>query len=196
MKYVISRYNHDMTPILKYAKDYVLYDRSEKPMEGAIVVPNIGSDLYDKFTWIIENYDNLPDVVCLTKANLFKYISEEEFEKVKDNKTFTPLLTQKHSTQEPISFYDGGIYHEINNSWYMAYFPWKYFVSYREFALQYGLPDEIYLGFAPGSNYIVTKKNILKRPKTFYEEMKRILSHDRYPAEAQIIERSLYNIWK
>src|SRR3990167_2757070 len=125
MKYIISRYNQDIDWIKEYSNDVVVYDRSEKPIEGAIIVPNIGSDIYDKFTYIIDNYDNLPDVAVYTKANLWKYISKEEFEKVKDNTTFTPLLTQYHKTRTPISFYKDGMYYEINNSWYMSYFPSK-----------------------------------------------------------------------
>jgi len=66
MKWVISRYNHNVDWLKDYAKpeDVVMYDRSDAvPIhEGAIEVRNLGSDLYDKFTFIIDNYDNLPDV--------------------------------------------------------------------------------------------------------------------------------------
>ena len=75
MKYVLSRYNHDIDWLTNYTDDYVLYDRSETPAKEAIVVPNIGSDWYDKFSFIIDNYENLPDVAVYTKANIFKYIT-------------------------------------------------------------------------------------------------------------------------
>lgn len=195
MKFIVSRYNQDIDWIKDYTNDVVLYDRSEKPLSSAIIVPNIGSDIYDKFTYIIDNYDNLPDVAVYTKANLFKYISKEEFDRVKDSKTFTPLLTQYHKTTRPISFYENGMYYEINNSWYMPYFPSKHFLGYWDFAAEFSMPMPIYLPFAPGSNYILPKDNILKRPKSFYVKMKEYLSHDRYPAEAQILERALYTLW-
>ena len=86
MKYIVSRYNHDISWLKDYTDDVVLYDRSTEPAPNAIVVPNIGTDIYDKFTYIIDNYDNLPDVAVYTKANLFKYISKEEFDVLKDNK--------------------------------------------------------------------------------------------------------------
>ena len=93
---------------MEWIKDYpdaefVVYDRSEVPMAGAIKMPNIGSDLYDKFTYIIDNYDNLPDVAIYSKANIFKYITKKEFDLLKDNKTFTPLLTQTHKTKMPVA---------------------------------------------------------------------------------------------
>ncbi len=107
MKYIISRFNHDISWIKDYTDDYVLYDRSFEPAEGAIVVPNIGSDLYDKFTYIIDNYFNLPEVTVYTKANIFKYITPREFDEIKDNTTFTPILTKLHRTYMPVCFYDG-----------------------------------------------------------------------------------------
>ena len=91
MKWILSRYNHKIAYLKDYTDDYVVYDRSPEPLPNTIVVPNIGSDLYDKFTFIIDNYDNLPDVAIYTKANLFDYIKPREFEKIKDNKVFTPI---------------------------------------------------------------------------------------------------------
>lgn len=201
MKYVISTYNQDVEWAKEYTDDIVVYDRSDArpPVEGAIVVPNIGSDLYDKFTWIIDNYENLPDVVLLTKANLFKYITKEEFEKVKDNTTFTPLLTQNHETYSDelgiVNYYDNGLYYERNNDWYLSQFP-PIKTNLLKLKLFLQTADVPYVGFAPGSNYILPKEHILKHPKDTYEDLRWILNYDVYPAEAQTIERGLYNLWR
>lgn len=198
MKYIISRYNQDLTWLKDYTDDYVLYDRSEQPLEGAIIVPNIGTDIYDKFTYIIDNYDNLPDVAIYTKANLFKYITKEEFDLVKDNKTFMPLLTQTHAVGLPMGFYSkDGMYNELNEDAVLILNKpsTKYFDRYWKFAKIFNLPNPTYLKFAPGSNYILPKEHILKYPKEFYHLLREILSHDIYPGEAQIIERALYYIW-
>ncbi len=191
-----------MAPILKYAKDdYVLYDRSDDvrvwQYDNAITVPNIGSDIYDKFTYIIDHYDNLPDVACYTKANLFKYITEEEFKKVKDNKTFTPLLTKNHEEKFGVSFYSpDGMYNEINNRWFLGPHPCKHLGRADELFALLNLNDKEYLKFAPGSNYIVPKENILKHPKEFYIKLHSYLDWAVYPGEAQIMERALYYLWK
>lgn len=194
MKYIISRYNHDMSWLKDYTDDYVVYDRSDQvPMfEGAIEVPNIGSDIYDKFTYIIDNYENLPDVAVYTKANIFKYITKEEFDLIKDNKVFTPILTQKHKTRFPISYYSKGLYHEINNFWYLKPHPAK---RKKELVKLLGIKNKLYLRFAPGSNYIVPKENILRHSKEFYIKLREFLAWDVYPGEAQIMERSLYYLW-
>lgn len=191
MKYIISRYNHDMEPILEYAKDYVLYDRSENPLPDSIVVSNIGSDIYDKLTFIIDNYENLPEIAVYTKANLFKYISKEEYEALSKD-TFTPLLTRHHKTQLPVSFYSNGLYHEINNYWYLNHHPAQKAQELIDFL---GIRDKEYLAFAPGANYILPKANILKHSNEYYQKLRSFLEWDRYPGEAQLIERSLYYIW-
>jgi len=52
-----------------------------------------------------------------------------------------------------------------------------------------------YIKFAPGSNYIVTRDNILKHPKSFYEKLRHYIDYGPTPGEAQIIERFLYTLW-
>lgn len=196
IKYIVSRYNHDTTWLKEYTDDFVLYDRSEEPIVGSVVVPNIGSDLYDKFTYIIDNYDNLPDVAVYTKANLFKYITKEEFDKIKDNKTFTPILTTNHEEKLNVSYYKDDIYWEINNGWYLGAHPTKNKMTSWELPTILGIDQMQYVPFAPGSNYILPKENILKHPKKFYELLRSYLDWAVYPGEAQIIERGLYTLWR
>lgn len=213
MKWIISRYNHDISYLPKYTSDYILYDRSEKPLPGSIVVPNIGSDIYDKFSFIIDNYDSLPPVALYTKANIFKFISEEEFDLVKDNTTFTPLLTKNHKEVfcdigmpepgTPFAYYKDKMYYELN---YPAYLKehktkdpsWSYLDAFYNFPLVklLGLDTLKYIPFAPGSNYILPKENILQHPKSLYEELRSYVEWDRYPGEAMILERGLYHLWK
>lgn len=198
MKWVISRYNQDISYLPEYTSDYVLYDRSEEPLPESILVRNIGTDLYDKFTYIIDNYDNLPDVAIYTKANLFKYLTKEEFDKVKDNKTFTPLLTKNHKVYSnedgPVCFYDNkGMFNEVNNFWYLYPHPAKFPPRIIEI---FKMNSRLYNEFAPGSNYILPKENILQHPKSLYEELRSFLDWDIYPGDAQMLERNLYYLWK
>lgn len=193
MKWVISRFEQDLSYLPKYTNDYVIYDRSEKPLKNSIVVPNVGSDISDKLAFILANYDNLPDVAVYTKANIFKYISYEEFDLIKDNKTFTPILTQHHKTYRPICWYEKGMYCEKNDYWYLNPHPAKYA---KEIIQLFGMDKRKYNKFAPGSNYIVPRENILKHSKETYETLKSYLDWDRYPGDAQLLERNLYYLWK
>ncbi len=200
---MVSNYNADISWILDYTDDYIIYDRSDtdewiQPFDQTKVkkVKNIGWDIYDKFTYIIDNYDNLPDSMIMTKGNIFKYISREEFDGICDNPFFTPIFTKHHKTYMPACFYDeNGMFNEINNSWYLNDLKTKYFNSYNGFARHFGFPTPKYLKFAPGSNYIITKENILWYPKEFYRRLRDCVSYGPLPGEAQIIERSLYTMW-
>lgn len=192
--YIVSRYNQDIDWIKEYTDNPIIYDRSERPIDNAILVPNLGTDISDKFKFIIDNYDNLPDVAVYTKANLFKYITKEEFDKVKDNKTFTPLLTQGHKTYMPVCYYKDRLYYEVNNYWYLNELLHRK-DKVEELKDILGMRNLDYIGFAPGSNYILTKENIHKHPREFYVKLKTYIDYEVYPGEAQMIERSMYNLW-
>jgi hypothetical protein len=194
MKYIISRYSQDIIPH-PFEDDTIVYDRSPYPLEDSIKVPNIGSDIYDKLTFIIDNYNNLPDVAIYTKHNLFKYITPEEFEVVKYNKTFTPLFTMKHKTYMPTCYYSEGMYYEKNDKWYLGSHPTKTHETADELMELLGIKDMEYIPFAPGSNYILPKANILKHPKDLYIKLRSYLDWSIYPGEAQIMERGLYTLW-
>lgn len=195
MKYVLTHYQGDWEWVKEYTDDYLIYNRSEEEIPGSIPQGNWGDADYDRLIYLVENYYNLPDVFLLSKSNLFKYITKEEFDEVKDNTDFTPLLTKHHKTYEPVCRYSGDIYEEINNSWYLASVPAKYFQNYSEFARAFQLPNPEYLKFAPGGNYILTKERVHKYSRDFYENLASILPYCQRPGEAQMIERSYYNIW-
>lgn len=201
MKTILSNYNYTPEWLKDYTDDYFIFDRSDSkdylegfPQDRIEYVENKGTDIYDKFSWIIKNYENLPDVILLSKSNLFKYITTKEFDKVKDNTTFIPLLTQNHEEKPEVSFYKDNIYWEINNFWYLNAHLVKHDIP--KLCELLGTWNMKHIPFAPGSNYILPKENILKHPKEFYEELRSYLEWDRYPGEAMIIERGLYTLWK
>lgn len=196
MIYVVSRFNHKISWLKDYANKVYLYDRSPIPEPNSIIVPNVGTDIYDKLTFIIDNYNNLPDVAVYTKANLFDYIKPREFEKICNNTTFTPILSQEHHTYMPVCFYKDGMYNEKNDEWYLSQFPCKNKDSYTQLVALLDAHKREYNAFAPGSNYILPRETILKYPKSFYEKLRSFLDWTIYPGEAQLIERNLYYIWK
>ena len=199
MEFIVSRYNQDVTWLGEYTPSCTLYDRSEQPLAGAFIVSNLGTDIADKLYYIITNYDRLPAVAIYTKANLFKYITKEEFNAVKDNQHFTPLLTMNHRTYKDdsgkdVCYYKDGIYWEINNGWYLNSHPVKH--DPREVMETLGIAGMEYVPFAPGSNYILTAESIRKHPVEFYHKLLNYVTWAVYPGEAQIIERGLYTIFK
>ena len=96
MKYVLTHYSGDWTWVKDYTDDFLIYNRSEEHIPGAIPRENIGDADYDKLAYLIDNYEELPEVFLWSKSNLFKFITPEEFDFVRENRTFTPLLTKTH----------------------------------------------------------------------------------------------------
>lgn len=196
---MVSRYNQDIAWVGQYAPSMILYDRSDNPLPGSNIVPNLGTDIADKLHYIITNYNNLPAAMVYTKANLFKYITKEEFDLVKDNSFFTPLLTKNHrvyndDTGKPVCYYENGIYWEINNGWYLNAHPCKH--DPKEVMATCGIDKLEYVPFAPGSNYLLTAADIRKHPIEFYQKLYNYLTWAVYPGESQIVERALYTLWR
>lgn len=188
MLFVINSYNGNTDWIKDYTDEVVFYDKKDL---------NVGYNIWDYMDWIVNNYDNLPDVVLFGKDNMLeRHITKEEFDKVVNSKTFTPLLTQNHKVDGNIAMYIDGVYYEKNTYWYLYSYPSKYYKDYATFAKDFDLPHPPYLPFSPGACYIVPRENILKHSKDFYARLKELVSWHQTPAEAHLIERSLYNIWQ
>lgn len=195
MLYVLTHYQGDWEWVKDYTDQFLIYNRSDEEIPHSIRRENVGDCDYDKLSFLVDNYYNLPDVFLLSKSNLFKFITKEEFDTLKDNTDFTPLLTRHHKTYEPICRYNGGIYEELNNSWYLNSVPSKYFNNYGEFAKTFLLPNPEYLKFAPGGSYILTRERVHRYGVDFYDALRSVLPYCQRPGEAHMIERSYYNIW-
>ena len=200
----ISNYNNDLSWVKKCNNDYLIYDRSddESYVHGLkyIKSPNIGYNIYDILTFIIEYYNNLPDFTTFCKGNVFpRHVSKEVFKKLKDNKKFTSIFDcTLHAENDWNCFTSDGNYSEINNNWYMNDGkPFKYFSSYNDFINYFFIKPIIprYITFCPGANYVVPKYNILKYPIIFYKNLKTIISHHEHACESHLLERALYTIW-
>lgn len=197
-KWVVAHYLGDYNWVKDYTDNFIIYTKIEnlKGKENVIVEPNVGYNLYSYFSFIIDNYKNLPDVSVFIKANILdRHITKAEFDKIINNNHFTPLLTQEHRTDGIVNYYNENIYWEKNNSWYFAEYPYKFFRSFPEFAEMMGLPNPNYLPFACGANYIVPKENILKHPIYFYIKLRDMCGWSQINAESHTIERALYLIW-
>lgn len=199
--------NYNFTPNKEWlGDDYLIYDRSDSkewlkdfPQEKIIYTKNEGQVDYDKLNYLIDNYDNLPEVFLWGKTNLFKYISKEEYDKVKNNTSFTPLLTQHHKTYQDkngwVCYYKGGMYNERNDNWFFNQFQSKYVNSFNEWCEIFQMKPQSYIPFAPGGNYILTREVVHKYGKDFYIKMADMLPYCQEPVEAQCAERSYYSLW-
>lgn len=210
IKAFLVNYNYTPDWIAQYPeRDITIYDRSDDgiernlPQYGATYkTKNVGDVDYDKLGWLIDNYDNLPDVFLWSKSNLFKFITQEEWERIRGNREFTPVLTQNHKIYSDqrgiVCKYEGGIYKERADSWFFhaGLDRSGQFNSWGDWREYFHLPDEHYIPFAPGGSYILTPDRVHRHSRDFYEDMRSMLPYAQHPVEAHCAERSYYYLWK
>lgn len=205
---ILVNYCFDPVWLKEYLNlEITLYDRSDDGIEreltqyGAVYnTKNVGDVDYDKLGWLIENYDKLPEVFLWGKSNLFKYVDEGYFNEMLLKGEFAPLLKLDHKTYSDnfgvVCKYEGGIYKERADNWFFNCTTPKYFKTWDEWCLHFGLPREGFIPFAPGGNYILTRERVHRYSRDFYADMRNMLPHTQRPAEAQAAERSYYLMWR
>lgn len=203
LEWLKMTYDHGFSP-----ENTVIYDRSDVEKDWShlgesIRSPNVGENIYDMMRFIVENYDNLPDIAVFIKGNLFSrpedkggegyYTTKERFIRALHADYYLPIERYHDSTE---FFVNAGGY--IEPSWYRHQAPSKYFTTYAELmALLFEDPiNPKYIRFPPGGNYVVPKGNLLKYSKSLYEKLMLYCGHcEVVCAEAYLIERALHAIW-
>lgn len=206
MRAILVNYNFTPDWVREYTDDYFIFDRSDSdeylkdfPEERIQKTKNVGNVDYDKLGFLIDFYYDLPEIFLWGKTNILKYITIEEFLKVKDTREFTPLLTQNHRTYMDalgvVNYYKDGMFYERNDSWYTSQLEYR-IPNYHIFAQYLNLPSPDYLPFAPGGNYILTRERVHRYGKDFYKMMRDTLDYCQLPAEAHMCERTYYQLWR
>jgi len=219
----ISSFNSDLEWVKDFPNPHTIYDKTwnggyykdpndafgpsdlkrKYPEYNVIDSDDKGYNIKDYMTFIVDNYDKLPEVTVFCKGNTFpRHVTRKKFEQLVNLKCFAPIEEwQVHNPPSmPIAMFscDGG-WMEINNSWYLNHpeHPTKYFTNYNHF-LGYCFEDPVYpryIRFPPGCCYVVPKNYILKYDKIFYENLRTLVSHHKLSAESHMVERALYTIW-
>lgn len=209
MKACLINYCFDPDWLEEYSFDLDLYDRSDDGIERSLTkygrvfkTPNRGDVDHDKLNWLVENYDNLPDVFLWGKSNIFKYVDKDYFDNALRENKFSPLLKQDHKTYSDkfgeVCKYEGNIYKERADNWYFnnPELAKKNFFSWEDWATHFFLPKEHFVPFAPGGNYILTRDRVHVHSKDLYAEMRDMLPYAQHPAEAHAAERSYFYLWR
>ncbi len=213
MQAIFSNYNFTPDWLKDYDFEAVIYDRSDDGIERYLTqygkvykVPNKGDVDFDKLSWLVENYDNLPERFLWSKTNIFKFVDEPDFKKALQGTGFVPLLKQDHKiysdrfgeVNKYIGTPYGLMYAERADSWYFnsGLDSSGRFRSWQDWAHHFRLPNEAYVPFAPGGSYILTKDAVRKHSKDIYEEMRDTLPYSTHPVEAHCCERSYFYLFR
>lgn len=220
--FLIHNYNTVPEELLDLCDNYIIYDCStdssvkEKLHSMGLKmkeVENTGHNITSYFSYIDENYDNLPEVICFLKGNMIgRHCSKEFFERVYDNKYFTFLYDEKQYWSRFSKYNESNqkndigntfltmenVYVEKNDSWYVESpnHPKKYFNDVDDLLRFIYVNPMIpqFCMFSPGACYIVRREQILKYSRNFYRNLNKIMNYGMqpsFPSEAHQIERIL-----
>lgn len=202
--FILSRYKEDFSWIKNYTDNYIIYNKGESIDDPHVInTENIGGNQRDIFRFIYDNYESLPELIIFIQAYPFDHCKKEVFDKLILHNHFTSLeyygFTPANDFERRTA--DGGFL-EINNSWYILnnnviqdisciyesfdVFMDKYFKNYKHLD---------FIRFAPGSQYLIEKKQILFYPKNFWKCLLDELPRN-FMTEGHIIERALWTIFQ
>lgn len=203
---VVVNYNFDPKDWWKdYGMEALVYDRSDDGMErkfdaNVIRTENRGNVDADKLTYIVDHYDDMPEVFFWGKSNIFKYVTEAYLAEAVELGVFCPLQKFDHPTYYDrmgvVCRYRDEWYEERNDSWYLSPHPAYNMNSFAEWAQIFNLPSPNFLPFPPGGNFILTKERVHRYGRDFYEKMRDMLPYCQLPGEAMFAERSYGLMWK
>jgi hypothetical protein len=140
---VVSSFNNDLDWIKDRTDNYLIYERGDQNLDSYgfksdsfLTSPNVGYNIYDYLTYIIDNYDALPSCILFIKGNIFpRHISEEYFDMISNSNIFMPIFEPiRHIESYPMSLIlNDTSYLELNTSWYLNHHSVKYFNSFNDF---------------------------------------------------------------
>ncbi len=220
--FLIHNYNTVPLDLLSYCKDYIIFDCSDKPEVRENLrknnipfteVPNTGHNITSYFRYFAEEYEHLPEVICLLKGNMFgRHLTEDYFAKVCARSYFTFLFLEPEGWGRFGKFAPDGtknpetgtflsaenVFTEPNNAWYteIERHPKKYFDDPDDLIrfIYKNPPIPKYYSFAPGACYIVRSEQIRLHGPAFYKNLNKLMDYGKapdFPSEAHMVERIL-----
>jgi hypothetical protein len=193
--FVISRFSENVEWIREITDNYIIYNKGEE-LDSSFhqkVVPNFGGNQYDIFNYIVENYDNLPDLIAFVQGNPFDHCIKERFLDLIKNDYYTHLFGDSN--------YPDGEYTEENNNWYIGPVSRTKGItssisSFDEYAEKTfkNYTHLNFLKFPPGSQILVEKERCLYYSKKFWNRLMGSINQEigmNGGVEAHIVERSI-----
>lgn len=178
---VVARYNENIEWTKQFS-NVIIFNKGQKieNIYHEVFLNNVGREGHTYYKYICDNYDNLLDYTIFLQgrpfdhspniiSNLNKYINNQElnidFNFLSENIIYSSLDLECSRHWQCKHIHDN----------------WK-----RIFSVN---PDNNQCIFGAGAQFIVSKNQILKRPKEFYENIVKMLEYTIDPLEGYDIER-------
>jgi len=179
MNIIVARYNENVEWTKNFS-NVIIYNKGELLNNGynEILLNNVGREQHTFNKYIYDNYDNLENYTIFLQGNPFDHLVNtiEKLNEIINNKEYNKdFEILCHSI---LTCNLSGCRHHDNIPLIDVYE--KLFNERKE---------NMEFTFGAGGQFIVSKKNILKRPRDFYLKIVEILQNDINPIEGFVIER-------
>ncbi len=201
-KIVVARYNEDIEWLKPEINNCIIYNKGNLlNIENEKILKNVGRESDTYLNYIIENYENLPDIVIFTQAQIsdhrhnknVDYLIELKEESLKNMKSNAYIVDYGQT----INGCWNRNWNYINNQFFM---PDNYknntpiiFEDWFKKNIKNDFPQPLCI--YANAIFSVSKKLILKHPKKYYEELIKEVNHNINPVEGHFFERSWYYIF-
>jgi hypothetical protein len=185
MKIIVARYNENIDWTKEFS-NVIIYNKGCKLEENynEILLENVGREGHTYYKYIYDNYDNLDDYTIFLQGNPFDHspnIIENlhkilkntkldiSFEFLSEQMLYCNLSRCKHHRSLPLQSIHNYLFNENKQSMMFK--------------------NNFNFKFGAGAQFIVSKNQILKRPKEFYLKLIKLLEYSVNPMEGYVIER-------
>lgn len=164
---VVSKYTEDISWLQGLRKDalirHVIYDKSDDPNKDHIPLVNVGREAETLLTYILSNYECLPDYTIFLQGDPGgtppMYTNEQIVPEIE--KVISRIQHNLVSTHEPVLTFRN--FAQMGNVWARKA-PTLYNALFKE-------SNEIFW-FAGGAQYVLPKQSIICRPKKLYKRLR------------------------
>lgn len=174
---VVARYNENIDWTHQFS-NVIVYNKGEPIQEETITLDNVGRETHTYYKHIYDNYDNLSDYTIFLQGHPFDH-SPNIITRLHTILNTTDLNTDFEFLSETIL--------DCNLSG-CKYHPGLPLIETYKGIFNTGKTD-LRFTFGAGAQFIVSKKQILKRSKEFYLNIINMLDKKTHPIEAWVIER-------
>jgi hypothetical protein len=216
-KIVVARYNEDINWLNTEMNNCIIYNKGEKlNIDNEIMLDNVGRESETYLHYIITNYDNLPEVVVFTQANIEDHIGSNDVNFLIRIKNEALIHSR---SQNYITHFDVGKNIHWDATWNLrnnqsGRLKSKNIVVKREYFLNdnyknnkpitfieryktninENYPDPIYI-YQSGL-FAIRKEHILNKPIEYYKKLILEVNHHINSTEGHFFERSWYYIFE
>lgn len=201
-KIVVARYNENIEWLKDDMKNCIIYNKGDKlHVENEIMLENVGREADTYLHYIIDNYNNLPDIVVFTQARISDHKGSDDINyliKIK-NEALQYSKSQNFLIHTDIGnniYWDKEFKWMLQNDEFKNNYKNNKFVEFGKWFeenINITYPNPIYIYC--NAIFAVKREKIINKPIEYYKKLILEVNHHNNPPEAHFLERSWYYIF-